>query len=209
MARRRPTSPHWYRPEDMRDLIAAYLTAQNGGPPKLTRDFIEEFAGLARTQVRKAVLAEAGMSGALRELVVDGALPMERITSLLDAMKRNSRPIKPEKLGLLGEDHVRTVMLARHVSPDSIVYAKALGTGDDDLPFVIEFAYGIYEKDHREKGRHISIGLNCSPVFNVPTSEIGEALARCRFDSDDPVELFIHRTMPRFAFTGHGKGSFE
>jgi DNA topoisomerase VI subunit B len=204
-----PTSPHWYRPEDLRDLIAAYLTAEKGGPSKFVRDFVEEFAGLARTQTRKTVLEQAGIAGTLRDLVVDGDLPMGRIVALLDAMKRNSRPIKPAKLGIIGEDHIRAVLLARHVAPDSFKYLKAEGTGDDDLPYVIEVAYGIYEKAYRSDGRGLSKGLNCSPVFNVPTSEIREALAGCRIDGHDPVELFIHQTMPRFAFTGHGKGTFE
>src|SRR5262249_33122356 len=50
-----PTSPHWYRPEDLRDLIHAYLAHEDGGPPMTVRDFVAEFAGLSGTQHRKKV----------------------------------------------------------------------------------------------------------------------------------------------------------
>jgi DNA topoisomerase VI subunit B len=202
-----PTSPHWYRTEDLRDLIAAYITAENG-TSKFVRDFVAEFSGLSRTQTRKAVLEEAGVAGkTLRELVVDGRLPLDRITALLAAMKRNSRPIKPAKLGIIGEDHIRAALLARHVEPDSFQYVKTERTREDFLPYVIEVGFGVYGEDYRDRGRGLSIGLNNSPVFNLPTSEIRQALASGRIDPHDPVELFIHQTMPRFEFTGHGKGA--
>jgi DNA topoisomerase VI subunit B len=46
-----PTSAHWYTPERLWDLIAAYLAEeQNGGESRSIREFVSEFDGLRRSQ---------------------------------------------------------------------------------------------------------------------------------------------------------------
>jgi DNA topoisomerase VI subunit B len=205
-----PTSPHWYRTEDLRDLIAAYLTNENGGPAKSIRDFVGEFAGLSGTQYRKRVLEEAGVAAGtcLRDLVVNGDLTLHKIAALLDAMKKHSRQIKPAALGAIGEHHIRAAFGKWRVAPDSFKYKKVAGLGDDGLPFVVEVAFGVREEDDGED-RRLIMGLNWSPVFKVPTQAISSVLAQYRIDRNDPVVVFVHQAEPRLAFTDHGKGSVE
>ena len=53
------TSAYWYSPDELKGLIAAYIT--NGG--KTVREFVSEFRGLSGTGKQKAVLQDTGMSG--------------------------------------------------------------------------------------------------------------------------------------------------
>lgn len=204
-----PTSPHWYRPEDLRDLIAVNLT--NGGAAKSVRDFIGEFAGLAGTQYRKRVMEESAIAAGtcLRDLVVDGDLALDKVATLLGSMKKHSRQVNPKDLGIIGKDHIRATLLKRHhVAPDSFDYKKFNGTSADGLPFVVEMGFGVVEDEDGASGRRL-IGLNWSAVFKTPTHEISTVLADCRVDRDDPVVILIHQAEPRLAFTDHGKGSME
>jgi hypothetical protein len=73
------------------------------------------------------------------------------------------------------------------------------------LPVVLEIAFAT-KPDAGERSRRI-FGLNWSPVFKIPSGEIGEAISSCHVESDDPVILLIHAARPRFEFTDHGKGA--
>ena len=59
-------SPHWYTPDQLLNLITAYLAGERAGrsPAKTVREFIAEFRGLAGTAKQKAVAADAGLTGA-------------------------------------------------------------------------------------------------------------------------------------------------
>ena len=48
-----PTSPHWYNAEDLRDLIAAYITGGEGD--KSVRALVSDFRGLSSTISGRAV----------------------------------------------------------------------------------------------------------------------------------------------------------
>jgi len=202
-----PTSPHWYRPEDLRSLIAAYISNENGAPPRTVRDFIAEFAGLSGTQYRKRVLEGAGIAGAtLRDLVVDGEVPLAPVTRLLEAMKKHSRAIKPAALGVISEEHLRNSLLKLDVVDESFKYKKVAGVDDNGLPFVIEVAFAV-KNDTDTEVRRLILGLNSSPILKIPPRRIGAMLADCRIDEHDPVVLLIHQACPRFDFVDHGKGA--
>jgi hypothetical protein len=192
-----PTSAHWYRPADLRQLMAAYVN--EGDRP--VRDFVAEFAGLSGTQVRRAVLDEAQISGSLSDLVVDGDLDKAAIERLLAAMWQNSKPVDPARLGIIGKKHLEAVFTA--AGAKGFKYHKSAAIDDDGLPCVLEVAFGVLEAGPRK----LAIGLNWSPVFKVPSGAINSALNNCRVQSHDPVFLLIHQARPRFAFVDHGKGA--
>jgi DNA topoisomerase VI subunit B len=199
-----PTSAHWYRAEDLRELVAAYIRS---GKRLTVRDFVSEFDGLTGTQYRKRVLQEAELTDAcLADLVAGSDVDMACVGRLLEAMQRNSRPPKPQRLGVIGKDNLRSALVALGVDSQGFEYAKAAQVGDDDgLPYVIETAFGV-SRDRGEK-RKLIIGLNNSPVFRVTSTHLSEALSNCHVQTFDPVVLLIHQSSPRFAFLGHGKGS--
>jgi len=196
-----PTSAHWYRPQDLRELIAAYI---RDGKRVTLRDFVGEFDGLAGTQYRKRVLAEAELTDAcLADLVSDGDLDMARVERLLKVMQHVSRPVKPERLGVIGQNNLDRVLI-EHGVEEGFEYGKEAKIDDDGLPYVVEIAFGV---GNGEDERKLIIGLNNSPVFKVPSGHLSDALTACHVQEFDPVVLLIHLSRPRFAFTDHGKGA--
>lgn len=197
-----PTSAHWYTPADLRVLIAAYIKRD-----KCTtlRDFVGEFDGLTGTQYRKRVLAGAGMSTwCLDDLVVDGDVNIAAVERLLVAMQQASRPVKPQRLGVIGKEHLQAALVAQGVAPEGFTYRKAADIGKDGLPFVVEVAFGLARVRSR---RRLIVSLNHSPVFKVPSGHLSDVLADCHVQQHDPVVLLIHQACPRFTFTDHGKGA--
>jgi DNA topoisomerase VI subunit B len=196
-----PTSAHWYRPQDLRALIAAYV---KDGKHKTLRDFVGEFDGLSGTQYRKHVLEAAHMSlASLNDLVLDGDIDMAAVERLLTAMKGTARPVSPDRLGVMGKDHFVAALATRGAAAETSKYQKIVGKGDDGLPYVVEVGFGVKNDGRRER----VIGLNHSPVFKVPSGHLSEVLSACRVQPFDQVVLLVHEACPRFSFTDHGKGS--
>lgn len=166
-----------------------------------------EFDGLRRPPVQAKVTADAGISGHLHDLVTDGDVDIGAVTRLLVAMKENSRPVKPERLGIIGKEHLLKTLVARGATPDGCEYQKMTGVGDDGLPFVAEIGFGVKPKEGET--RDLIIGLNWSPVFKIPSGHIAEALQSCKVNYYDPVVLAIHLACPRFPFVDHGKGAIS
>ena len=195
------TSAHWYRPVDMRALIAAHICERD----LPLRDFVGGFEGLARTRVRADVLEAAQLKGShLSDLVLGNDVNMASVIRLLEAMEERSRPVQPKRLGLLGKEH-----LCQHFeslgATSGFKYHRKAFIDDDGLPVMCETAFAI-RPDATESSRRI-IGLNWSPVFKIPSGAISEAISSCQISSSDPVILLVHVARPRFAFVDHGKGA--
>jgi DNA topoisomerase VI subunit B len=206
-APRDPTDAHWYSPERLQSLIAAYLTEErHGGRARTVREFVAEFAGLRGTAKQKAVTEVTGLSGAyLHDLVDAGDVALEPVTALLTAIQPESRAVKPAALGVLGEDHVRAYLIhQRHVEPGSLKYYRKHGLADG-LPFVLELACGWYTSDYAGCGRQIIAGVNWTPALKSPFAELPALLGEARVDSFDPLAVLVHLAMPRPEFTDRGK----
>jgi DNA topoisomerase VI subunit B len=210
-----PTSAHWYRLEDLRELIAAEIDKERkarqkkpDAPRKTLRDFVGEFDGLARPQYRARVLQEAGLSGKyLSDLEADIDGDMTLVARLLAAMRSVAKPPKPLRLGVLGREHMQAALVAYGVDPETIEhseYGRVAQIDDNGLPFVIEVGFGITDEG---RPRKLVCGLNNSIVFRVPSPNLHTILADCRMDVDEPVAVIVHQSCPRFKFVGHGKGT--
>jgi len=196
-----PTSPHWYTSETLRDLIAAYIKRENDGGKVITvREFVSEFKGLSSTIKQKRVTE--GFSGVyLHDLVKKMDINMTFVENLLNNMKTESKPVKPQVLGVIGEEHMKQQIIGFGCTEESFNYAKRMG--DDGLPFVMEFAFGVMGEDIGQ--RRIITGMNWSPALQVPAREIQDAMSKMRIDSHDPVVLIVHMVKPRFEYTDKGK----
>jgi DNA topoisomerase VI subunit B len=201
-----PTSPHWYTPERLRALLAAYITADRAaGRGRTVREVVAEFAGLSGTAKQKAVTDAAGMTGArLEDLVVNRALGLERLAPLLRAMQQHSRPIRPAALGLLGTKHLQQQLVAHwDVTPESFRYGRELGTTPTGVPWLVETALGFCKTNQR---RQILCGVNCSPLVDADTFHfVVTKLGAHRIDPHDPVVFVIHVANPRVRFSDRGK----
>jgi DNA topoisomerase VI subunit B len=207
-----PTSAHWYDLQRLEDLIGAYIS---NGEIKLVRDFVAEFRGLSSTVKRKQVSAAADIGCQyLDDLAAGGTFDRAKLRRLLQVMQDLSAPVKPQALGILGQEHFEKRIKA---SGDTFRYARAMGIDDRNLPFCIEVAFGI-TGDETLRGQHI--GLNWAVPLKNPLQEItfrtpdrdfeglGSMLAHNHIDvDDDPVCFLIHLISPRFDFLDRGKGS--
>jgi DNA topoisomerase VI subunit B len=211
-----PTSPHWYSVEQLGFLVAAKIAAGKGKPVTV-REFVSEFRGLSSTARQANVTVRAGLGRAyLNELASDGRVDFDALRRLLGAMKQESRPVKPEGLGVLGEAHFR-----RRISGDAestFRYSRQKGVDADGLPYLVECAFAVVDKASPLRGLHQ--GQN----WSVP---LGEALQQADFTIEeetvgglaailwrsqinihgDPICLALHIACPRFRFLDRGKGS--
>ena len=211
-----PISPHWYEPEQFTGLIAAYLSAeQDGAPVRHVRDFVANFRGLSRTVRRKEILAPLNLTGAkLSDLAANGDVDRELAARLLDAMKAASREVKPQALGIIGEEHIRREFLARGCNAASIRYKKSVGVDSHARPYVIEAAFGVFEDADAQ--RMVVTGLNFSPCIADPFKELtrwGESLsaklAENYVNQDSPCLVLVHLTAPYLQYSDRGKSSVQ
>ena len=209
----RPTSPHWYELRHMERLIAAYLTHdQDAGPDRLVSDLIAEFDGLSGSQKRSKVLADVDMKRVrLSDLVLDDRLDSQRIARLLESMQKHTRPIKPARLGIIGEEHLRERLLAMGVKPDSFRYSKK--HSKDGVPWVLESAFG-WLGEESEDYRKIFSGANWSAAIDNPFRHFGQTseglealLTNQRAGSDEPIVFCLHVASPHVEYTDRGKSA--
>lgn len=196
-----PTSAHWYRDQDLRSLIAAHINERD----LPVRDFVSNFAGLARNRVRADVLAAAKIKGShLSDLVRGDDVDMAAVRRLLGAMREHSKPVQPKRLGVIGQDHLKTYF--ESLGAKRVEYHKKAAIDKDGLPVVVEMAFAVRPAGTSSK---YIFGLNWSPIFKTPSGEIGEAISNAQVERGDPVIVLIHAARPRFEFTDHGKGSLS
>jgi hypothetical protein len=206
---RDPTSSHWYSVERLQALIAAYLTDERqGGRARTVRELVTEFHGLSGSVKPKRVLDTAGFSRAyLHDLIDRDDVALEPVKALLAAMQRESRPVKPAALGVLGEAHVQRYLATHyHAEPERLKYHKVESMAED-LPFVLELACGCYTKDFEYLAQQSLVGVNWSPALKAPFPGLQLFLGEARVDSFDPVVVFVHLAMPRPDFTDRGKST--
>ena len=201
--------------------MASYVAAESeGGRARTVREFVSEFRGLSSTVKQKAVTGRLDLSRArLRDLIDhEGKLDNQLLSDLLREMKAASKPVKPEALGVLGEDHFRQHLCNRDLGGENTFrYNRAKGIADDGLPFVAEIAFA---PTGNELLHGLHIGLNWSVPLSNPIQHtvfalgdehhdgLSALLAHHRIDIQrDPVCLVIHLICPRFNFTDRGKGS--
>jgi hypothetical protein len=210
----RPTSPHWYERQHLERLIGAYITHdREAGTDRLVSEFVSEFDGLSGSQKRSKVLSESELRRVqLSELVNGDRLDSQRIEKLLDAMRTHTRPVKPRRLGIIGEDHFRQRLLAMGVQPESFRYKRKLSK--DGLPWVLESAFGWLGQDAPDD-RRIYTGANWSAALGNPFRSFGPTgegletlLANMRATSSEPVVFVLHLAHPRVEYTDRGKSAF-
>ncbi len=211
-----PTSPHWYKPEHLERLIAAYITADAlTGRRRTVREFVSEFRGLTGSAKQQRVVEAAELPRAyLTDLCNgDGGFHHELVARLLEAMKAQSRPIQPLALGAIGREHFEQRCRERDAVIESFDYKRMTGESGG-LPWVVETAFA-YLGDHTEdRGLRLG-GVNWSPGILNPFRQLSEGesldrlLQRRWVDTKDAVIMVVHVAQPRIAFTDRGKSAVD
>lgn len=188
-----PTSAHWYSEAAFAGLVGGYLSSQK---EMSVRQFITEFDGLKGTQKVKAVMQQIAPS--VRTMA---DLESDRVcNSLLTAMKSESSPVKPDRLGLIGKDH-----LEQRMGGDYFRYRRSSGYTQEGIPFLVEAAFCTGVDD---SGLRLICGFNWSPTFKVlPLLE--QIWEENCVDVTDPIFLVLNLSCPDLKFTERGKGAVD
>ncbi len=227
-----PTSPHWYTSDQLRNLIAAYISSERrGATPRTVREFVSEFRGLSATAKQKAILNRLNLGGVyLHDLVSGGDIDGAVVTALLGAMRAESKPVKPQALGVIGEDRFRTWFEAREIELQTFRYRRTAGIADKTgLPFVSEIAFAFRKITGKnwskrwsdnsalpESERQLITGINWSPTLVDPFRSLSEygigldgLLNSHYLYKTDPVTFVLHLACPHLNYTDRGKSSLE
>ena len=184
------------------------------------RDFLAEFRGLARTSVRKKILAELGCSHqSLAQFFGIEQINRKGIAQLLRAMCKYSKPVKPKHLGVIGREHLQQRFLAAGGNIDTFKYELETGFTENGIPFVIEIAFGLHQAGLKPKGgesvsRKFVVGVNWSVAINNPFRTFGSTgqglenmLAELRVNASEPVICAVHLASAHVQYADRGKSS--
>jgi DNA topoisomerase VI subunit B len=208
----KPTSPHWYKPENLDRLIAGYLKHDaDRGKERTVRELVAEFDGLTGTAKQKVILEATGLSRMSLSALRNGdGLDTQKTAKLLAAMKAQSKPVKPMALGLIGKDHLAARFAALDADLDTFAYKRVLNT-TDAIPWVIETAFACLPNGY---ARRLVTGVNWSAGIINPFRELGKVgrsldtvLTHQRAGAGEPVVLLLHMACPRVSYTDRGKSA--
>jgi hypothetical protein len=120
-------------------LIAAEIAyaEDRGARVPTVRDFLAQFRGLARTQIRATICDAVGVSATSLRDFFDGG--PARIAALLSAMQSISQPLNPRSLDVIGRDHLAQRFAQEGCDEDSFDYRLAFEARG--LPYVMEPAF--------------------------------------------------------------------
>jgi DNA topoisomerase VI subunit B len=207
----RPTCIHWYDRERFGRLVAGYISYdRDRAQDRTVRQFIAEFDGLTGSAKQKLVLEATGLTRTnLSQLALEDRLNDKLLEQLLDAMKVNTRPVKPPALGLIGEKNVKTGFSVLGCKLETFRYKRRFGE-TEGIPWVHEIAFA-YRPDRE---RRLIVGVNWSAQIINPIRELGHyghsldsVLQQLRLGRDEPVVVLLHIACPRVEFTDRGKSA--
>jgi hypothetical protein len=127
-------------------------------------------------------------------------------------MKQHSKPVKPQRLGLIGKEALRQRFEAAGLQPESFRYKKNLGETDGDgIPCVVETAFGFCPEANE---RRLITGVNWSPGIGNPFRELGQTgmscdalLQKLRSGPFKPIVVLVHVAIARAQYTDRGKSA--
>jgi hypothetical protein len=220
------TSAHWYTLEQLERYAGALLDHDQQlrkKHPKRTRakitvrDFIAQFRGMSATEKQKEILRELGAAhmSLARFFGSEMEVNHQRMKKLLGLVQKHTRPVRPESLGVIGEEHLRRLSVKLGGEPKSVKYSLSPGHSDDGLPYLVEIAICPFKKWVRGKnetrGRILITGVNFSATLENPFGrlrgmETMEALLTdLRAGPYAPVIVCVHYVCPHIEYLDRGK----
>ena len=118
------TSAHWYTLDQIERYAGALIARDQehqarhprASREKITvRDFIAQFRGMSATDKQKQILRELGAAhmSLYRFFGSETKVNHQRMEKLLGLLQEHTRPVRPELLGVIGEEHLRQMMRER------------------------------------------------------------------------------------------------
>jgi len=123
-------------------------------------------------------------------------------------MQRESQPVKPRALGVIGKDHIEAKFQEAGGVPESFRYKRVLS--DDPLLEVLEFGFGYCPS---QEGRRLVTGVNWSPAIVNPFRRLSDyrsmeqILQEAWAGPGEPIILLLHVASPVVQYTDRGKSA--
>ena len=188
------TPPQWYTAEQFRQLL--YATVRSNKSLK-TRDFAQVFHRVTASQIKQ--LEASGMN--LKVPIGLLAQDADEVTRLYKALTHSVQPVKPERLGCLGRNHIGTCFAALGIDNPKYHIVRGEHAG---VPYVFEVGFGHH--DHEDVYRTAIIGMNWSPALDAGLlAPLVTALSRIDAEPHDPVVIVAHLIYPAPTFTDRAK----
>jgi hypothetical protein len=221
------TNAHWYRPEQF-ERYAGALIARDQEPRKgratkarrktTVREFAAQFRGMSSTEKQKQVLNELGVShlSLARFFGSETEVNHERMQRLLGLLQKHTRPVRPELLGVIGEEHLQKLTASLGGEPKSFKYSISPGHDANGVPYVVEIAICAFKawvdgKEHTT-GRTLVTGVNFSATLDNPFRSMrgglggmDDFLAELRAGPAAPVIVCVHYASPHIDYLDRGK----
>ena len=209
------TSAHWYTLEQF-ERYAGALIARDQEQRRATRqkytvrEFIAQFRGTSATEKQKQVLCELNVAHMTLHQFFGSETRVnhQRMEKLLKLLQKHTRPVRPEFLGVIGEEHLRRFVVGYGGEPQSFKYFVSTEHDKDGRPYVIEIATCPYKKwvagKQETRHRQLITGVNFSATLENPFDTLRnmegmeEILAELRAGSYAPIIVCVH-----YAFTAH------
>jgi DNA topoisomerase VI subunit B len=208
------TSAHWYSLEQF-ERYAGALIDKHGG--KFTvREFAAQFRGMSATEKQKEVVRTLGAShmSLLRFFGSETEVKHQAMQKLLDLLLEHTRPVRPELLGVIGEQHLRQLCIDSGGEPQAFKYFLS-SDYSAGVPYVVEVATCAYRKwVHGKENapvRELITGINFSATLENPFHKLRglegmeEILTELRAGSNSPVIVCVHYVCPHIEYLDRGK----
>jgi Histidine kinase-, DNA gyrase B-, and HSP90-like ATPase len=218
------TSAHWYNLEQFERYAGALIDhgqTKNGrksGRAKVTvREFVAQFRGMSATEKQKQIVRELGAShmSLLRLFGSEKAVKHQRMEKLLRLLQQQTRPVRPELLGIIGKEHLRQLCISAGGEPQSFKYVLSADYRDDRQPYITEIAICPYKAwvagKNEGRARYLITGVNFSATLENPFQTfrgmegLDEILTELRAESTAPVIVCVHYVCPRIEYLDRGK----
>jgi DNA topoisomerase VI subunit B len=207
-----PTSAHWYT--SLERVVAGYISDDESKGRDRT---IREFDGLTGSAKQKIVLDDTGLARINLSALRNGdGLDRAKLVALLDAMKANTRPIKPAALGVIGKEHIAACFRSLGWEMATFGYRKAQGE-KDGVPWLIETAFAAtaaaFDRGVDAERRRIITGVNWSPAIGANQfrllghESLDSTLQEQRAGHNEPVVFLLHLACPCVSYTDRGKSA--
>jgi hypothetical protein len=214
------TSAHWYSLEQIERYAGALIARDQergrAGREKTTvRDFIAQFRGMKPTDKQKMVLRELRAShvSLYRLFGSEAKVNHPRMEKLLGLLQEHTRPVRPELLGVIGEEHLRQMIVKAGGEPQSVKYIVKPGI-DDGVPYMVEIAFCPFKEwvdGGTAKDRLLITGVNFSATLENPFNSfrgmegLDEILTEQKAGEYAPVIVCVHYACPHIEYLDRGK----
>jgi hypothetical protein len=177
------TSAHWYSENEIERYAGALIARdheQEEQHPRASRekttvrDFIAQFRGMSASDKQKLILHELGAPhmSLQRFFGSETKVNHERMEKLLRLLQEHTRLVRPELLGVIGEDHLLRMIEDAGGEPKSFKYSASHGDDANGVPYMVEIATCPFKQwvDGKEEaqGRVLITGVNFSATLENP-----------------------------------------